>query len=59
MERVTIQCFRQRIHLDQQLELVARLRELSIRHLHFPADTLHQEHHGAKAEQYFKQQIKN
>src|ERR1043165_1390664 len=59
MERMTIKRFGQRIHLDQQLELIARLQELSIRHLDFTTNTLHQKHHGAKAEQDFKQQIKN
>jgi hypothetical protein len=59
MERVTIQCLRQRIHLDQQLELIARLQELSIRHLNFVTNALHQDHHGAKAEEYFKHEIKN
>src|ERR1044072_9738176 len=59
MESVTIQRLCQRIHLDQQLELVARLQELLISNLYFTTHTLHQHHHSAKAEEYFKQQIED
>src|SRR6185369_3032095 len=59
VKRVAIQCFREGIHLDQQLEFVACVQQLSVGHLDFAAHTFHQDHHRAEAQQNLKQQIED